>query len=228
MIKPSLLLSIVFAGIAFFQTACKRSETLPDPVAHFTLSDTIIREGDTIRVNNLSEHAKGFLWYMNGDLWSEAASPVWMPVQSGRYEIELHAVGENGTHRLTKKEFRVLPDTVWRLTEHGNKIWTAASLIYAGNEMIQFPCQKDDEVTFSYGSNNAYSFTEGKDTCPTGTYLIPMPQKGSWRFDAKKQELNCMVTEPAPLLLTFRFDSLSRHYFKGTDSRNDAVLILRH
>jgi hypothetical protein len=215
------------AGLSVL-SACKRSEELPDPVANFALSDTLIREGDTIQINNLSEHGEGYLWYLNGVLWSEAPAPVWKPVQSGNYELELHVVGANGRHNLTKKTLVVRPDTVWRLTEHATKIWNAVSLRYAGNEMIQFPCQQDDEVRFSYGLNNDYSFTEGKDTCVPGTYLIPMPQKGSWRYDAKRGELNCMVTEPAPLLLSFKIDSLTRNYFKGTDARNTAVLTLKH
>jgi hypothetical protein len=208
--------------------SCKRNDTQPKPIADFSLSDTLIREGDTIRVENLSKHAKSQLWYLNGVLWSEALAPVWLPVQSGRYEMELHAIGEQGQHEVLKKEFNVLPDTVWRLTEHATKIWKAVSLLYAGNEMIQFPCQQDDEVRFSYGQNYDYSFTEGKDTCTPGTYLIPMPQKGTWRYDSKRRELNCMVTEPAPLLLSFKIDSLSRSYFKGTDARNTAVLTLKH
>lgn len=223
-----LLATLALGAVAWLVPACKRHQEAPAPKAAFTLSDSVFREGDTILVNNVSEHAVRYRWYLNGTLFSESAAPYWIPELNGTYNLELHAISQEGAHHVAGKQLRVLPDTVWRLSEHGSKSWTAVSLLYAGNEMIQFPCQKDDIVTFSYGPVNDYSFTEGKDTCPSGTYLIPMPQKGSWRYDAKRKELNCAVTEPAPLLLTFKFDSLSRNYFKGTDSRNDAVLILKH
>jgi len=220
--------TLVLGGLLWLGPSCKRTEETPHPAAVFSLSDSVFREGDTVLISNASEHAQRYQWYLNGTLFSEVVSPTWIPELSGNYKLELHAIGAGGHHQVAAQQIRVLADTVWRLSEHRNKKWTAVSLLYAGNEMIQFPCQKDDIVTFSYGAVNDYSFTEGKDTCPTGTYLIPMPQKGSWRYDAKRKELNCSVTEPAPLLLTFKFDSLSRNYFKGTDSRNDAVLILKH
>lgn len=218
----------VFGTILWSGSSCKRPEGSPGPVARFSLTDSVYREGDTVVMSNSSEYASRYRWYLNGSLFSEAEVPDWIPELNGNYKIELHAIGQSGEHHVASRTIRVLPDTVWRLSEHGSKVWTAISLLYAGNEMIQFPCQKDDVVTFSYGASNEYSFTEGKDTCPGGTYLIPMPQKGTWRYDAKRKELNCAVTEPAPLLLTFKLDSLSRYYFKGTDARNDAVLTLRH
>jgi hypothetical protein len=219
---------LLATGILLHMAGCKKKETKVIPTAVFTFEKASYREGDTIRLYNQSKDAARFSWKADTIAqWLSFSPPVLIARNAGELTIDLEAESETGDRHTFQASVNILPDTVYRLTGGGRKVWRVVSLQYAGNEMLIAPCQKDDEVIFDNNAAKEYRYQEGKDSCAPGTYLVPVPQFGNWYYRSARKELTCQVTEPSPLLLGFRIDSLSHDYFKGTDRLNEVVLILR-
>ncbi|HFA51678.1 MAG TPA: T9SS type B sorting domain-containing protein [Bacteroidetes bacterium] len=63
-----------------------------DPVAFFSTGQSMIETGGTVSVNNLSENASDFRWYINGALVSEATDTTFGFDTEGSYTIRLEAI----------------------------------------------------------------------------------------------------------------------------------------
>ena len=220
-ILPAALYLLHFA-------ACKKKEDSVVPTASSGFEKTSYREGDTIRLQNGSQQAIAFSWNAGVEAdWISFDPPLLRARRAGELKVDLLAESRTGDKATFQAAVNILPDTVYRLTDGGRKVWRVESLIYSGTEMLNAPCQLDDEVIFENNATRDYRYQEGKDSCAPGTYLVPVPQFGTWYYRSARKELTCQVTEPAPLILGFRIDSLSHDYFKGTDRLNDVVLVLR-
>lgn len=221
-------LVLPFAFLLLGLASCKKKEEKVLPMASFVFEKPTYREGDTIRLQNGSKDAVAYSWTAGaGADWISFDPPLLRARRAGELLVDLVAESRTGDKAAFQAAVNILPDTVYRLTDGGRKVWRVASLLYAGTEILNAPCQLDDEVIFENNATRDYRYQEGKDSCAPGTYLVPVPQVGTWYYRSSRKELTCQVTEPSPLILGFRIDSLSHDYFKGTDRLNEVVLILR-
>jgi len=209
-------------------SGCKKQEDKVLPLAAFTFERISYREGDTIRLQNGSKDALKLTWSAGtGADWISFDPPLLRAKRAGKLKVELLVESKTGDKASFLGAVDVIPDTVYRLSNGSRKVWRVVSLQYSGNEILNAPCQLDDEVIFEKNATRDYRYQEGKDSCAPGIYLVPVPQFGTWYYRSARKELTCQVTEPSPLILGFRIDSLSHDYFKGTDRLNEVVLILR-
>lgn len=228
--KRIRFVSVVMLFIALLpgMNSCKKKEDKVLPTAAFSFERLSYREGDTIRLLNESKDAVNVTWTANSPAdWISFDPPLLRARRAGELKVNLQAASKTGDKATFTAAVNILPDTVYRLTDGGRKVWRVVSLQYAGTEMLNAPCQLDDEVIFDNNATKDYRYQEGKDSCAPGTYLVPVPQFGTWYYRSARKELTCQVTEPSPLILGFRIDSLSHDYFKGTDRLNEVTLILR-
>jgi hypothetical protein len=223
-VSVAMLLTALLPGM----NSCKKQENKVLPTAAFSFDRLSCREGDTIRLLNESKDAVNVSWTADtlAD-WISFDPPLLRARRAGALNVDLMATSKTGDKAIYRAAINILPDTVYRLTDGSRKVWRVVSLQYAGTEMLNAPCQLDDEVIFDNNASKDYRYQEGKDSCAPGTYLVPVPQFGNWYYRSARKELTCQVTEPSPLILGFRIDSLSHDYFKGTDRLNEVVLILR-
>jgi hypothetical protein len=211
--------AMLFVALLPGMNSCKKQEDKVLPTAAFSFERLSYREGDTIRLLNESKDAVNVNWTADSLAdWISFDPPLLRARRAGELKVDLQAASKTGDKATFTAAVNILPDTIYRLT---------VSLQYAGTEMLNAPCQLDDEVIFDNNATKDYRYQEGKDSCAPGTYLVPVPQFGTWYYRSARKELTCQVTEPSPLILGFRIDSLSHDYFKGTDRLNEVTLILR-
>jgi hypothetical protein len=228
--KRSRVVSVAMLFVALLPciNSCKKQEDKVLPTAAFSFERLSYREGDTIRLLNESKDAVNVTWTADTLTdWISFDPPLLRARRAGILHMGLVATSKTGDKNTFIAAVHIQPDTVYRLTDGSRKVWRVVSLQYAGTEMLNAPCQLDDEVIFDNNATKDYRYQEGKDSCAPGTYLVPVPQFGNWYYRAARKELTCQVTEPSPLILGFRIDSLSHDYFKGTDRLNEVILILR-
>jgi hypothetical protein len=221
-------LFIGLSALLAFGEACKKKDHADMLQAAFYFTDSSFREGDTLHPAYTSTHVHHVEWSTSANVRILSENPPLMQLtEAGEASITLKVFGEGGNAEQLTRLFTVLPDTVWRLSAKSRKVWRAVSLKYNGVEMLNEPCQKDDDVVFEFNRYRDYAYLDGRDTCDPGTYLVPVPQKGTWEYIPRRRELACSVVDPAPFLLSFHIDTLTNSYFRGTDPINGAVFILR-
>jgi PKD repeat protein len=72
------------------------------PIANFSFSTSVICEGDSIQLTNLSTDATSWEWQNGNGVWSTAQSPYLVPIVSGIYDITLIATNSAGNDTLTQ------------------------------------------------------------------------------------------------------------------------------
>jgi hypothetical protein len=217
---------VAFLGVIssiFF--SCK-TETV---IADFSINATQIAEGKPLQLNNNSQNGITYVWSVTPGNWSSHdKSPTIQFDEAGNYLIKL--ITYNRKHSSVKQmSVDVIPDTVWRLTHNDIKTWYVSSLVYAGTEMLVAECQKDDEFTMVKASPiDTFSFTEGLQTCPSGTYVFTIPTSGAWRFNKVKNSLEFALTAfGSPYNFSFVTSNLTKDSFEGIDAANDVLIKLR-
>jgi len=216
--KIQWLILLVAVG---FVMQCKTKEE-PSPVVKVTITSDVINEGDTLifvnATNNVSKHE----WRCDSLQWtSSEASPSLVLTKAGIYDFTYKASNGDGQSDEKKFNITVLPDSIYRLSSNGKKVWIVKSITYAGSEMLTNTCQKDDEFTVFKGLSDTCTLTQGNDTCAPGTYIFTLPATSSWRWvPAKKAFEFSLVAFGSPVNLSFTTTELTSTTFKGNDAVN--------
>lgn len=223
LIQFSLLLFLLSSVIS-----CKdKTEGLP--VANFSLSDNSFKEGDTLQFVNSSDNASRFLWTSTYKNWSSTESnPQLILDSAGHYTITLKATNGDSKTNSKSLDLIVMPDTIFRLSNNSKKVWIVQSIMYNGSEMLNENCQKDDEfIVFRNGIKDTCNITEGKETCPDGTYIFELPASSDWRFDSKSKSFDFALTAfGTPINLNFSVQKCTRDTFEGMDAVNGVSIRL--
>jgi hypothetical protein len=205
--KIQWLILLVAVG---FVMQCKTKEE-PSPVIKVTITSDVINEGDTLifvnATNNVSKHE----WRCDSLQWtSSEASPSLILTKAGIFDFTYKAINGDGQSDDKKFNITVLPDSIYRLSSNGKKVWIVKSITYGGSEMLTNTCQKD-----------TCTLTQGKDTCTPGTYIFTLPATSSWRWvSAKKAFEFSLVAFGSPVNLSFTTTELTSTTFKGIDAVN--------
>ncbi len=216
--KIQWLILLVAVG---FVMQCKTKEE-PSPVIKVTITSDVINEGDTLifvnATNNVSKHE----WRCDSLQWtSSEASPSLILTKAGIFDFTYKAINGDGQSDDKKFNITVLPDSIYRLSSNGKKVWIVKSITYGGSEMLTNTCQKDDEFTVFKGLSDTCTLTQGKDTCTPGTYIFTLPATSSWRWvSAKKAFEFSLVAFGSPVNLSFTTTELTSTTFKGNDAVN--------
>lgn len=82
--------------------ATYQCNTVPEPVAQFSVSDVVICQGDSVQLINNSQDADSYFWTISGGGLSSATaeSPFLFPLSSGNYSITLDVGNTTGTDQL--------------------------------------------------------------------------------------------------------------------------------
>lgn len=196
--------------------------------AAFSIQETEVPEGLKFRPVNQSEGADRYKWSITPGNWtSSEREPEIFFEDTGVYELKLTCENRKETSASSVK-IRVKADTMWRLSGAGRKVWNVESILYGGAELLNQPCQKDDEFALVHGSTDTFSFTEGSQKCPDGTYIFTIPASGAWRFNRAKKSLDFSLTAfGSPYSFEFVTTKLTKDEFEGRDTKNDVVLKLK-
>jgi PKD repeat protein len=217
---------LLYACLASGLLASCKTESV---VADFNILKNEVAEGESVVITNKTLNAKNYEWSISPGGWnSSSQTPNLIFEEAGTYQLKL--IAKNGNRSSEKQvEIKVNPDTVWRLTGNSSKTWYVSSLVYAGTEMLVENCQKDDEFKLvKSASADTFSFTEGVQTCPSGTYIFEIPASGAWRFNQKKKTLEFALTAlGSPFNFEFTTTKLTKDIFEGTDAVNEVVMKLR-
>lgn len=217
---------LIYTGLASAILSSCKTESV---VADFMVEEPVVKEGELVTVFNNSSNATKYEWSVLPGTWkSTAKNPEVVFEEAGSYQLQL--IAKNGKQTSTKQYFfTVLPDTIWRFTNNSSKTWYVSSLVYAGTEMLVENCQKDDEFRLvKTASVDTFSFTEGIQTCPSGTYIFEIPASGAWRYNAKKKTLEFALTAlGSPFNFEFTTDKITKDVFEGTDALNEVVMKLK-
>lgn len=220
--KIQWLILLVAVG---FVMQCKTKEE-PSPVVKVTITSDVINEGDTLifvnATNNVSKHE----WRCDSLQWtSSEASPSLILTKAGIYDFTYRASNGDGQNDEKKFNITVLPDSIYRLSSNGKKVWIVKSITYAGSEMLTSTCQKDDEFTVFKGLSDTCALTQGNDTCAPGTYIFTLPATSSWRWVPSKKAFEfSLVAFGSPVNLSFTTTELTSTTFKGNDAVNAVTI----
>jgi hypothetical protein len=222
LVHLAMLISI---ALAFY--GCKTKEE-PLPEVKLSVSSALIFEGDTIQFINESKNSNYYVWKIPAlNFTSNEVSPKYTFRLAGKYELYLKARNGDGQEAEKILNIEVLPDSVYRLSNHGKKLWMVKSIIYSGSEVLTQSCQKDDEFTVYYGQSDTCVLTEGKNKCSAGTYIFDLPATSAWRFNSKKKAFEFSLTAfGSPIALSFVATELTHTSFKGKDALNDVSITL--
>lgn len=215
---------LVMAAMAMVNSSCKKS----DPVSAFDLPATEVAEGFGIRPVNRSLNAEKYEWTVEpGSFRYSDREPLIVFQDTGTYTVKLTAISGKSKH-VSEQYIRVKTDTMWRLYGYGSKTWIVSSILYEGTELLNQKCQADDEFILTHGSRDTFSFTEGNQKCPDGTYLFNIPASGEWRFNRAKKSLDFSLTAfGSPYSFEFVTTKLTNDVFEGYDTPNDVWIKLR-
>lgn len=214
----TLMVLVIWSG-------CK-SKVEGKPEAAFSPSKAEIREGDTITFINSSKNGSVFTWQIAPNGWSyigEEATFIF--TDAGSYDINLTAKNGDGLSDTKKQTITVLPDSIFRLSNRRSKTWTIRSILYNGNELLTENCQQDDEFIVYRNAADTCQITEGRDTCPDGTYIFALPATSQWRFNSENSSFEFALTAfGSPINLSFGVKYLTRDSFYGFDADNNVHL----
>ncbi len=87
----------------FFATY--QCNSVPEPVALFSVTDVVICQGDSVQLINNSQDADSYFWTTSGGVLSSASaeSPFLFPLSSGNYSITLDVSNATGTDQLVQQ-----------------------------------------------------------------------------------------------------------------------------
>ncbi len=215
---------ILLVAVVAIASQCKTKEE-PTPVIQVTLNNTL-SEGDTLAFMNKTNNASKHEWRCDSLQWSSTeASPTLIVTKAGNYDFTYKATNGDGLSDEEKFTVTVLPDSIYRLSNNGKKVWIVKSITYAGSEMLTNTCQKDDEFTVFKGLSDTCTLTQGTDTCAPGTYIFTLPATSSWRWvPAKKAFEFSLVAFGSPVNLSFTTTELTSTTFKGNDAVNSVSI----
>ncbi len=218
---------VLTAGIVVID-ACKKKEEAA-PVADFTVNSTSINEGDSLILTNKSSNGKSYKWSYSGSSWSSTDASTYFVVDSaGTFSLTLEAKNGDGKSSTKKMDITVLPDTVWRMSNNGKKIWIVKSIKLNGVEQLANSCQQDDEFIVyktPLTSTDTCQITEGTTKCPSGTYLFTLPASSAWRLNKGKFEF-ALTAFGSPVNLSFAISKCTRREFEGADGVNNVTIKL--
>lgn len=215
---------LAMAAVALMNSSCEKK----DPVSSFELPAAEVSEGFGVRPLNRSLNADQYEWTIEpGAFRYTDWEPLLVFQDTGTYTVRLAAISGKNKH-VSEQYIRVKTDTMWRLYGYGTKTWIVSSILYGGAELLNQPCQKDDEFVLFHGSRDTFSFTEGNEKCPDGTYLFNIPASGVWRFNRAKKSLDFSLTAfGSPYSFEFVTTKLTNDVFEGYDTPNDVWIKLR-
>lgn len=224
-----LLIQFGLAVFILSSVICCKDKTEALPVANFSWSKTSFHEGDTLQFINSSSNASSVLWTSTYRNWSSTEySPQLVIDSAGQYTFTLKTTNGDGKTNSKSLDITVLPDTIFRLSNNSKKVWIVQSIMYNGSEMLNENCQKDDEfIVFRNGIKDTCNITEGKETCPDGTYIFELPASSDWRYDSKSKSFDFALTAfGTPINLNFSAQKCTRDTFEGTDAINGVSIRL--
>lgn len=223
----TVLTSVVLVFASLANSSCKKETKKSNtaPAAGFSLSKTVVSEGDTLIISNLSQNASAFSWSFNGKTYSDQ-TPIIIATSAGKHNLLLTATS-NGVSATHSVEVTVLPDTLYRLSNNLIKTWNIKSIKYNSMEQINSPCQFDDEMTLYHHNIDTFQYTEGPQTCPAGTYIFSVPQSGEWRFNSAKKTFDLSLSAfGSPINLNFNLTKVSYDSIGGFDPVNKVDILL--
>lgn len=210
-----------------FQSCKTKEEAAPD--IKIGAVQLLINEGDTLLFTNNSTHVSKSNWSCDKlGFSSTELAPTLVIKDSGVYQFHYAGTNGDGISNSADLQITVLPDTVFRLSNNGTKIWIIQSIIYNNTEMVTNNCQKDDEFTVYHGSSDTCTLTNGKDTCPPGTYIFELPATSQWRWNSARNTFEFALTAfGSPVNLSFKPKTCTRQTFDGEDAFNGVRIKLQ-